>query len=134
VVKCINRCTGFTKVNPSIEQTCLYSCNLSLRKDIEETLARMPVFKDLLVPVERDNLYRDGLLLKNELSALKTAISQDKRAQPGNPFGSLFSNLGLFQSNPFAGSAQPSLGMFFLSNFSRWDLLIIYISYQIFIY
>jgi len=76
----------------------------------------MPVFQDVVAPVERDDLYRDGLLLNDKLIALKTAISQDKRAQPGNLLGSLFSNLGLFQPSA-TGSAQPSLGMLFLSNF-----------------
>lgn len=125
VVKCIKRCTGFLKVDPSFVQPCLDSCNLSLGKNIKETLARMPVFKDPAVAAVKndDTLYRDGLLLQSDITTLNKAISYDQKAQPGNLFASLFSNLGFLQpSNSFASPAQPTLGMFLKCIFYWWDI------------
>lgn len=86
VAKCVRRCTFYSAVNPSYVQPCLASCNLSLGKEIEKTLAKMPFVKDPVAAVDYDALYRESLQLQNQLVALKKAFADQLVGYGGSVF------------------------------------------------
>ncbi|XP_059482520.1 uncharacterized protein LOC132200805 [Neocloeon triangulifer] len=112
VERCTQRCVAYSVVNPTYVQPCLASCNLHLGKRIEETLMRLTSDTEPTEPTDYKALYRDGVILQNQLFNLRRAVQHQHQTQQQPSFGSFFPNLGFLSTTPgvptpFQAPAQP---------------------------